>query len=76
MADDKTVLGGFEWCEILPGEQFFDPIEHRFFLNGLSHPIKIGFGHNTRRLEIIAITDGAKKDPELEALQDVEVVEE
>ena len=76
MAEDKTMLEGFEWNEVPPKQQFFDTLERRFFLNGLSHPIKIGFGHNTRRLEIIAIIESDGKDSELKALEDVEVVEE
>ena len=76
MVEDKTMLNDLEWYEVLPKEQFFDQLEHRFFLNGLPYPIKIGFGHNTRRLVIIAIIESDGDDSEVKALEDVEVVEE
>jgi hypothetical protein len=76
MAKDKNMLDGFEWNEVLPKQQFFDVLERRFFLNGLSHPIKIGFGHNARRLEIIAIIESDGKDSELKAFEGKTITEE
>ena len=76
MKNVEDVLKTFEWNEIPPGSEFFDSLEKRFFINFLDCPIKVGFGHNGRRVELIAIGEGIKKDPELEALQGKEIVEE
>jgi hypothetical protein len=76
MSTQEDIEKGFEWYDLNPGARFFDPLEKRFFINFTNRPLKVGFSHDMRRTEMIAITDGIKKDPELEALQDVEVVEE
>jgi hypothetical protein len=76
MSTQEDVRKNFEWYDLDPGAQFFDQLEKRFFINFTKRPLKVGFSHNARRIEMIAITDGIEKDPELEALQDVEVVEE
>jgi hypothetical protein len=76
MVADKKFLESYEWHEVQPKEQFFDLIEHRFFFNGLSHPIKIGFGHSARRLEMIAIVESDGKDSELKALEGKQITEE
>ena len=74
-----NVLDTFEWHPIDSKSEFYDDIEHRFFLNTTSEKILIGFGHNTRRLEIIGIAfekDAVKaKDPALKTLEG-EVIEE
>ena len=76
MSTPEDVENNFEWHDLNPGAQFFDTLEKRFFINFTKSPLKIGFSHNARRIEMIAITDGVEKDPKVEALRDVEVVEE
>lgn len=72
--EKKNVLNSFEWYSIEPKEQFFDQLERRIFINVTEQPLKVGFGHNTRMVEMIAIGAGVAKDPVLEALEG-EVVE-
>ena len=76
MSIPEDIKKNYEWCEVEPGNQFFDQLEKRLFINFTKSPLKIGFSHNARRIEMIAITDGVKKDPELKALQGTEIVEE
>ena len=51
----ENPLNSFEWHLIASKEQWFDELEHRLFLNATNHEVKVGFGHNTRQIEIIAI---------------------
>lgn len=63
MSEEKgNILNTFEWHLIPAQKEFYDELEHRYFLNASLHPIKIGFGHNTRRVEIIAYGDATKED--------------
>ena len=74
-----NLLDALEWHPVDPKSEFFDELEHRFFLNTTSEKLLIGFGHNTRQLEIIAIAfekDAVTaKDPFLETLEG-EIIEE
>ena len=77
--DAKSFLDTLEWHEIEPKSEFYDELERRYFINTTTTPLMIGFGHNTRQLEIIAIGDSSdfskKNDPEIIVLEG-EVIEE
>lgn len=75
MTETENFLKTFEWYDIEPGQQFFDQLEKRFFINVTKRPLKLGFGHNSRRVEMIAIGDGVEKDPAIEALEGEEIRE-
>lgn len=75
MGDIENSSNSFEWYDIAPKKTFFDQLERRIFINTTGRPVKIGFGHNARRVEMIAISDGVKKDPEIAALEGEEVRE-
>ena len=68
-----------EWHPVAPKSEFYDNVKCRFFVNTTSENLLIGFGHNTRQLEIIAIAfekDAVKReDPALKTLEG-EVIEE
>ena len=76
----RNFLNTFEWHKVEPKSEFYDDIERRFFINTTSSAIMIGFGHNTRQLEIIAIAERAEttksEDPALNALEGEEIEEE
>lgn len=76
MSEEANPLSAFEWYDIPPGKQFFDQLERRYFANTTKRTLKVGFGHDTRRVEIIAIADGKGKDPKIAALEGIEVEEE
>lgn len=76
MDKNPTIAKGFEWYDIGPGARFFDQLEGRIFANGCDHPVKIGFGHTPRRVEIIIIAPGVVRDPDLDALEGVTIGEE
>lgn len=46
-----------EVTDITPGETWFDPIGIRYFINTTQMPVRIGFGHNVRAVEIVVILD-------------------
>lgn len=79
-ARQRQILGSLEWHKIDPKTEFYDEVEHRIFINTTPEKLLIGFGHNTRRLELVAIMlepKGAEvKDPELKKLLDEEVTDE
>ena len=70
-----NILNTLEWYPVESKSQFYDEVERRYFLNTTSEKLLLGFGHNTRRLEIIAIAfekDAIKtEDPDLKALEGV-----
>ena len=63
MSEEKeSPLNSFEWYLIKAGEQWYDELEKRIFINTTNHEFKIGFGHNGRRVEIIAISEDKAAD--------------
>ena len=60
--EPKNALNSFEWYLIKAGEQWYDELEKRIFINTTNHEFKIGFGHNGRRMEIIAISEDKAAD--------------
>ena len=75
MNKEKNIADGYEWNEIPSGEQLWDELEKRIFINFTKKPIKIGFGHNLRRIEMIAIGEAESVNNEVQALVG-EIVEE
>lgn len=76
MSETEDALKGFEWFEIPPEKQFFDQLEKRIFVNFTKRPMKVGFSHTARMVELIAISEDVKEDPELTALEGVNIEEE
>ena len=76
MAGEGNPFRGFEWYSVEPKKTWFDALERRYFTNTTDLPLKIGFGHNTRRIEIIAIASVSPEEQELEALEGEVVTEE
>jgi hypothetical protein len=59
-------------------EEWFDPVGIRFFINTTDKNVTLGFSHNIRTVEMIAILDAAKeknKRPRLETLEGEEIEE-
>jgi hypothetical protein len=58
--------------------QWFDPIEIRFIANMTERPLKIGFTHNIRKVEMIGIFDPTEEDLKTETVKALkgEVIEE
>lgn len=52
----------FETQLIGPKEQWLDPIMIRLFVNTTDKPIKLGFSHNIRAVEMIAIIEPTEDD--------------
>jgi hypothetical protein len=52
----------FETQLIGPNTRWFDIIGIRFFINTTDHPIKLGFSHNIRAVEMIAIGEPSDED--------------
>lgn len=77
MSNSGDISDTLEWHAIPKGETFYDDVEHRFFINACNHGIKIGFGHNIRKLEMIGIADheDIKQDSVLDA-REGEIIEE
>jgi hypothetical protein len=77
--ESKSILDTFEWHPIEPKSQYYDEVCHRFFINTTEKALMVGFGHNTRRLELIAIADRAdmvkKEDPDVTVLEGQEIEE-
>ena len=76
MPGEGNPFNEFEWHPVKPKETWFDVLEHRYFINTTDLPLKIGFGHNTRRIEIIAIAAVSPEEQELNALEGELVAEE
>ena len=72
--EPKNTLNQFEWYLIKAGERWYDELEKRIFINTTNHDIKIGFGHNGRRVEIIAI--GEDKAADAVSALEGEIIEE
>jgi hypothetical protein len=68
----------FEIKDLKPNEEWFDPVGIRFFVNATKTNIKLGFSHNIRTVEIIAILNTDKEDaknPKIKVLEG-EIIEE
>ena len=76
MAEEGNPFRDFEWYSVKPQKNWFDALERRYFINTTDLPLKIGFGHNTRRIEIIAIASVSPEEQELEALEGEVIMEE
>lgn len=76
----RGILNTLEWHPVAPKERFYDNVERRFFQNATPETLIIGFGHDTRRLEIIAIAfekDAVKaEDPALKKYIGEEIIED
>lgn len=61
-----------------PHNQWFDPIGIRFISNMTERPLKIGFAHNTRMVEMIGIFEATEEDLKLEKVKALEgeIIEE
>lgn len=68
----------FERQVIGPHEQWFDPIGIRFILNLTDRPFKVQFSHNIRAVEMIAISEADKDNPQSEEIHALEgeIIEE
>lgn len=76
--EEKKAPTPFETQIIAPTAEWFDPIGIRFFINTTPRPLKLGFSHNIRSVEMIAIfelTEEDLKSEEIKALEG-EIVEE
>ena len=71
--EKRQFLNSLEWHDIDTNKEFYDEIGHRFFVNACTQPIRVGFGHNTRCLEIIAITENLEGEEELQTLEGEEI---
>jgi hypothetical protein len=75
----KENITPFEIKDLKPNEEWFDPVGIRFFVNGTKTNIKLGFGHNIRTVEIIAILNTDKEvvnDPKITVLEGKIIEEE
>jgi hypothetical protein len=60
--ESKKNSVAYESQLIGPHKQWFDPIEIRFITNMTERPLKIGFTHNIRKVEMIGIFDLTEED--------------
>lgn len=63
---------------LAPSVPWFDPVGIRFFINTTKRPVKIGFSHNIRAVEMIAILDMTNEDLKTEKDKSLkgEIIEE
>lgn len=76
--EEKKGSTQFETHIIGPSNEWFDPVGIRFFINATQQPLKLGFSHNIRSVEMIAIFEPTKEDlksEEIKALEG-EIIEE